>query len=183
MLVRTAVLGDAARIAEIHVRAWQTAYKGLMPDGVLDGLSISKRREFWEQRLIAAETTVLVAVPSEVLVGWIAYGRSRDPDGRSVVAEVYGIYVDPNAWRSSAGTALWAEARSRLAKSQIEQVTLWVLAANTRARRFYEANGFRHEVGRSKKFVRGGLELDEVRYRVDLETARSDPSYADNLGW
>jgi L-amino acid N-acyltransferase YncA len=140
-------------------------YENPLPDRVLDGLSVPKRREFWEERLTSGEITVLVADTHEVVAGWLVYGISRDPDAVPSVAEVYGLYVDPNAWRSATGTALWNEAYRRVAQSPIEQLTLWVFEASSRARRFYEAVGFRHEVGQVKQFVRDGVELDEVRYR------------------
>ena len=38
MPVRTAQPDDAAAVAEVHVRAWQAAYRGLMADEFLDSL-------------------------------------------------------------------------------------------------------------------------------------------------
>jgi ribosomal protein S18 acetylase RimI-like enzyme len=165
MVIRSAMLSDAAPIADIHVRAWQAAYRGLLPDSILDGLSVPKRQEFWEERLVSREATILVADGPEGVAGWLVYGVSRDQDAVPSVAEVYGLYVDPSAWRSGIGTALWNEAYRRVAQSSVEALTLWVLEGNTPARRFYEAVGFRLEVGQVKQFGRDGVELDEVRYR------------------
>ena len=38
-LVRPPRLTDAERIADLHVRSWQVAYRGLFPDRYLNGLS------------------------------------------------------------------------------------------------------------------------------------------------
>jgi ribosomal protein S18 acetylase RimI-like enzyme len=168
MEVRRARIEDAARIAEIHVRTWQAAYRGIIPDSLLDCLSISKRQTFWEDRLAANEVEVLVAAAGDAICGWLAYGRSRDADTNPAVAEVYGLYVDATAWRCGAGTLLWNHARDRMTETNIEYVTLWVLEANTRARRFYEAMGFQHETGQVKQFQRENTILPEVRYRTRL---------------
>lgn len=40
MHVRTARPTDAAAMGALVVRAWQAAYRGLMPDDYLDGLTV-----------------------------------------------------------------------------------------------------------------------------------------------
>ena len=39
--LRDATPADALDIATVHVESWQVGYRGLMPDEVLDGLSIT----------------------------------------------------------------------------------------------------------------------------------------------
>ena len=39
-VIRLAQLGDAERIGAIQVRAWQAAYRGVMPDTYLDELDV-----------------------------------------------------------------------------------------------------------------------------------------------
>jgi len=51
--VRTAVVADAPFIARVHVRSWQVGYRGIMPDEVLDAISLEQREERWRQILPA----------------------------------------------------------------------------------------------------------------------------------
>lgn len=159
---------DAARIAEIHVLAWQAAYEGILPQDSLDNLSIPQRQAFWERRLASGDSTVLVAMRGTDLIGWLVYGKSRDDDADSGVLEIYGLYVDPRGWRSGVGFRLWSEFRQRVAAAPVDEVTLWVLAANARARAFYEAMGFTPEPGRVRDFGHGCAVLEEIRYRIRL---------------
>lgn len=168
MQIRPASTEDAARIAEIHVETWRAAYRGLMSDAVLENLSVSKRREFWEQRIRLNQSNILVAVDGPDVIGWLVYGGSRDPDAAPTAVEVYGLYVAPSAWRRGAGSLLWDEAKRRIARSDAELVTLWVLEGNDRARRFYEAIGFELDPGHSKQFEREDTVLPEVRYSARL---------------
>ena len=46
---RSAEAGDETAIAEVHVLAWQNAYRGIIPDTYLDGLSVPKRTAVWQQ--------------------------------------------------------------------------------------------------------------------------------------
>ena len=38
--VRDATVDDARAIAEVHVASWRWAYRGQLPDDLLDGLSV-----------------------------------------------------------------------------------------------------------------------------------------------
>ncbi|HSR04244.1 MAG TPA: hypothetical protein VLM88_06645 [Proteiniclasticum sp.] len=51
---------------------------------------------------------------------------------------------------------------NELKKRSYTHVSLWVLEENMNARRFYERKGFRHDG--TKKAVRIGIELSEIRY-------------------
>jgi hypothetical protein len=46
-VVRPARPGDAEAIATVHVRSWQAAYPGIVPQPVLDRLSIERRAASW----------------------------------------------------------------------------------------------------------------------------------------
>lgn len=54
-----------------------------------------------------------------------------------------------------------------LTAAGFSRATLWVLATNVRARRFYEAAGWRPD-GSSKVDSSRGFPLDEVRYERTL---------------
>ena len=168
MEIRPAVLQDARRIAEIHVRAWEAAYRGLMPDSVLDAMSVGEREIAWRDRLRKGEVTVLVSCESAAVTGWLVLGRSRDDKATDSEREIYGLYVDPTGWRRGAGTHLWNEGYRVLKNASISLVVLWVLEGNDGARRFYESVGFDLDHGHTKRVEREGAVLSEVRYRRTL---------------
>jgi hypothetical protein len=60
--VRRARVGDERAIADVHVRTWQAAYRGQVPDAFLDGLSIERRTQAWSQ--IIAQSSVQPATHS-----------------------------------------------------------------------------------------------------------------------
>jgi hypothetical protein len=47
VMVRPATPPDAPAIGRLHVRAWQAAYRGHMPDAYLDGLRPTERADYW----------------------------------------------------------------------------------------------------------------------------------------
>jgi L-amino acid N-acyltransferase YncA len=164
MVIRNATPHDARRIAVIHVDSWRAAYRGIMPDTVLNGLSVDERYEFWLGQLAVAARQTIVAENGDGIIGWAGFGASRDADAAGL-AEVYGIYLDPLRYRKGFGTALWLDAGRRLAAQGYRELIVWVLSANSPARKFYEAMGGWMEPGVEKVLTREGVRLQEVRYR------------------
>ena len=132
MSLRLATPADAAAIARVHVRAWRAAYRGIVPDAVLDALSEQEREALWREILAnAAESFTLVAdEPGQGVIGFC----SGLPDTREIAA----LYVDPDHWRRGIGGALLAATLERLPGD----VALWVLERNAPARAFYAEHGF-----------------------------------------
>jgi ribosomal protein S18 acetylase RimI-like enzyme len=160
--LRRAVPDDAAAIACVHVRTWQVAYRGLIPDEVLDDLSVEQREEMWRGALSGeGGAAVYVALEGPAVVGFCAVSApSRDDDAEDGVAELTAIYVDPDVWRAGVGRALMDAAFADLRADDWHRVTLWVLAENQPARDFYARFGFapdgadRTPAGSSEKEVR-----------------------------
>jgi ribosomal protein S18 acetylase RimI-like enzyme len=171
MDIRAARMKDIPEIAAVHVRSWQAAYRGLLPQAYLDGLDPSQRIGQWERSLSAADWSdggTLVADAGGRLPGFVSYGPARDDDADSRRAgEIYAIYLVPAAWDEGIGRQLMAAALDRLGEAGFDQVTLWVLDSNARARRFYEAGGWLAD-GAAKRDDSFGVPMTEVRYRRSL---------------
>jgi GNAT superfamily N-acetyltransferase len=89
------------------------------------------------------------------------------PDGLAgLVGELYALYVSPDWWSTGAGRALMGQVLACLEAEGYRRAILWVLADNTRARRFYERARFAPDGGINVLTGLGGVL--EVRYTRDL---------------
>lgn len=159
---------DARGIAEVHVRAWQAAYVHLMPAHYLAGLSVDAREQAWTELLGDAGPETLVARSGSRVIGFAAHGASRDAGADVNVAELWALYVAPEAWDQGVGSALWRAARSSMAAKPFVSASLWVLVGNARAIEFYRRMGFEEDDGAIQPIERGGVRLEEQRMRVSL---------------
>jgi L-amino acid N-acyltransferase YncA len=167
--IRRAAPADARAIAAVHVSSWQVAYRGMVPDAVLDGLSVDRGELGWRGRLgrpADGGSFTLVAERDGAVAGFCSVAApSRDDDAGERTAEVAAIYVEPAQWWTGAGGALLREALDALRADGWREVTLWVLEDNARGRAFYERLGFAAD-GATQDLVQ--LDACEVRLRAAL---------------
>ena len=161
-------VADAAAVGELHVRAWQAAYRGAMPDAFLDGLRPEDRADMW-RRGIEEEwpgQRDVIEVDGDV-GGFAAYGPERDGDDlRS--GELYAINLDPEYWRQGLGRGFIRHVTAELTRLGLRRAVLWVEATNDRARRFYESEGWSYDPGSDRVDTIQDVLVDEVRYVRDL---------------
>lgn len=169
MQVRQATTADAQRIAQIHIDTWRAAYRGQMPDAILDALDVNWRATFWNHRLVTQPQGVWVAESENEIIGFCDFIPSRDADSNpKQTGEIAAIYVQLESWRKGAGVALCRRALEEARLQSYTAVTLWVLSSNTAARKFYEAMGFCLDGAAKVDQSLEHHELHEVRYQISL---------------
>jgi ribosomal protein S18 acetylase RimI-like enzyme len=172
--VRLATVDDAGAIAAVHVAAWRAAYAGLMPQEVLDGLSVEKRIAGWQRSLpiVGPDMTCVVTDDANIVVGFAHYGLARDATYVDQLrGELFAINLQPEVWRHGFGRQLCEQVLAHAAARQWHFLSLWVLRENIRARAFYESLGFIADGGEKTESTLVGAPLNELRYRKQLPTA------------
>jgi L-amino acid N-acyltransferase YncA len=169
-VIRPATEDDVPAVAQIHVDGWRWAYRGLVPDALLETLSVDRREEMWRRGLARHRPgwELFVAERDGSVVGFVGCGPASDDDANERTGEVYAIYLRPDVVGTGVGRALFARAAKHLRESGFSRATLWVLADNARTRRFYEIAGWRPD-GSEKTEDWDGFPLREARYRITFD--------------
>lgn len=184
--IRWAIADDAHGVAIVHVDAWRAAYRGLIDQDVLDGLSVDRRAEGWSRWIASslsgqptdgaesASHRLLVAESGNRIVGWAGFGAARDRE-MTHLGELGGLYVHPDLWSQRVGHALMVRVEEELLSEGWGEAYLWVLHGNNRAIRFYEQHGWIAD-GEEKVGEAGGArvlrELRHVRRLGDVSPRR-----------
>jgi GNAT superfamily N-acetyltransferase len=165
-MIREAEPGDARGVAQVNVASWRTAYPGLIEQAFLDSLDVESRAESWHRILRQTRGRVLVAEEFGAIIGFCAVGPSTEEDW----GEVYAIYLTPEHWGIGRGRDLLVAGEQALVETGHWRGLLWVLDGNTRARAFYERQGW--SLGKPIRIEAiGGTDVNEVRYEKPLAPA------------
>lgn len=166
--IRPARMDDAEAIGRAHAEGWDAAYRGIMSDEAVDAfVHAGDHTTRWNERMEEQPggRVVWVAELEGEVVGFTQTGPSRRPDAGPHEAELYCIYLGAGAIGTGIGRRLIEHAVADLGERGFTSASLWVLEANSRARRFYEAGGW-HTDGTTR--IDPGDGCTDVRYSRSL---------------
>jgi len=180
VVIRSASAADAAQIAAVMRDSWLAAYDGIIASALLDQATAPDGGARIRQSFRLRPWQKMIAAVDDGIVGYASFGPERDvldtpwpypltpagSDGQ--VAELYALYVHPAWWSTGTGRALMDRVLARVKIAGYTCITLWVLEANARARRFYQRAGFAPDGARHVLDDLGGV--TEIRYRRVLST-------------
>jgi GNAT superfamily N-acetyltransferase len=168
LVIRAAEGADATAMGAVHVRAWQCAYRGVMPDEYLDALSAEERAEMWRGLLSRPDgSPVAVAVLDGQVVGFATVGAERTEGEPSASGELYAMNLDPDVWGRGIGRALLHRATDELLRLGFPDAVLWVVPENQRARALSESDGWYADGAVTTEEILG-VTVTDIRYRKQL---------------
>ncbi|WP_049901755.1 GNAT family N-acetyltransferase [Halococcus agarilyticus] len=163
--VRAATVADVDGIQRIARRAWRATYGDFLAEAAIDAILDDWYAAEELEASITAEGSVYLVAEDEGIAGY-ASAAPIDAEDDDREAQLYAIYVDPDRWGHGIGTALLDEIVDRLAKRDVEQLRIEVLADNTVGVSFYESRGFERTDERERTV--GDRTLPEYVYHQDL---------------
>ena len=192
VVIRSASTADAAQIAVVMRDSWFAAYDGIIAPAIIDRATAPDggarvRQSFrmrpwqWMIAAVARQPGRAQADPAAPdIIGYASFGPERDvldmpwpypltsAGSGGKVAELYALYVHPAWWSTGTGRALMDQVLAKVRAAGYGCITLWVLEANARARRFYQRAGFIPDGARHVLDDLGGV--TEIRYRRPLSS-------------
>lgn len=172
--VRPARRQDAAAITDIQVRAWQEGYRDLLPAEVLAQVTAPDAVAVWRERWLEAAVAppsarhrLLVAVSSQLVVGFAAIAPAEDPDlDPASAAELVTLLVDPLHTGAGHGSRLLAACADLLREDGFGTVVCWVFADDRVMRRFLESAGWAPDGARRELDM--GEPVAMIRMHTDI---------------
>jgi GNAT superfamily N-acetyltransferase len=176
--LRPAMADDAAAIARVRIDSWRATYRGIIPDGYLDGMTLEDSTAIWHRVLSAGpnQTNTFVAEHDGVVTGFSSGLMLAEPK-HGFDAELSAIYVVPGEQRSGIGRQLLGAVTAAQRGLGATGLIVWVLAGNRKARGFYEHFGA--ELVLEQPFQWDGMDLVETAYGwrdLDALLARTGPT-------
>jgi GNAT superfamily N-acetyltransferase len=169
--IRAAKRGDAQAIARVHVQAWRESYRGLVPDRLIEALSVERNAQMWADILERGESCIVLVVEHLGSEGYqaevVGFGSATTARRRELgtSGEVTAIYLLDKVKHRGIGRMLLTGLFGVLAGRGHRSAGLWVLGHNHPTRRFYEALGGRP--GPQRIVTDAPAEMHEIAYIWD----------------
>ncbi|WP_127499633.1 GNAT family N-acetyltransferase [Actinoplanes solisilvae] len=165
VLLRTAKDSDLVAVGAVHQRSRVAAYAHILAADTLALRTAESFGEWWTERYRWEADThrLTVAELDGRVVGFTYVGPSETPGA----AELYAIHVEPDLVGTGVGRRLMEDALDGLEKVGGSRAVLWVLADNSRARRFYAAGGWIPD-GATRVEPVNGEPVEQLRYSRPL---------------
>jgi len=166
-------LEDAEGIARVHVDAWNTSYRGIIPDDVIDARTYESRCSLWKNVLTKFDSIspliYLVAeeTKNHAIIGFIASNYPNDQQHLSygfLDSFIQAIYVLKEYQHIGVGKQLLTNMIQSLKNRNYKGTYLWVLEDNPNAIQFYEKMGGKRLENLEKLETFGNKQLKEVGY-------------------
>ena len=149
---------DRFAVSRIYEESWKFAYRGIVPQNYLENIPAGH----WASGLEREGWDTLVMMEDSQLIGTSSFCASRWPDFPGC-GEIVSLYLLPDRMGKDYGKPLLEAAVRALNNQGFQDILLWVLEENHRARAFYERAGFRPG-GACMETVVGGKALKEMLY-------------------
>jgi GNAT superfamily N-acetyltransferase len=164
MNVRPVKDDELSTVAAIHVRSWQTAYGGIVPDKYLAAQDVTKGEAKWRRTSRKYPGNLRVAVDNqEDVLGFCYLALVGDePEDQPYDGRLYALHVRSDLKRNGIGSQLLTSAFDRLRTMGCRSVIVWTFDDLAPSRRFYEHLG--GTLVKSKRSDFGGKKIVEVAY-------------------
>jgi ribosomal protein S18 acetylase RimI-like enzyme len=163
--IRYAQPHDAEAIAALHIASWRAVYREDLPAEFLDRLDLAERTRLWQSRITDPGNYVQVAARARDVLAFCSSGAAQDADSDATTWEIRNLHVAPTLRRSGLGSALFDTAVAIGRSHEAAELTLWVVATNHAARRFYEQQGMHRDGAQHDYEFSPGAVVSTIRYR------------------
>ena len=167
IIIRTATINDAEKVAKIKIEGWQTAYRGIIDDEFLDNMNLNEEIEKRKDN-IKDGVDIIVAEFNNEIVGFCLYRNYiKDPESYpNADCEISSLYVKSSLKRKGIGTKLMQYVIQKLQNQGKTKMILGCLKGNYPSRAFYGKMG--GKIKKTEKITFGNKEYEEVIYEYDI---------------
>jgi ribosomal protein S18 acetylase RimI-like enzyme len=167
---RKAVPADAPAIGHLITAAWQTAYRGILSDAMLNTLDEQKKSERFQDSIQnKPEFRHFVLETGRRIAGVSVVCPCLD-EGLAGAADIMVFYIHPDMQGQGLGRVMMEHTLADIRRSGEPQIVLWVFRDNRNARAFYERMGFTFDG--AEKAMPYHENAVAVRYRYVGESAK-----------
>lgn len=168
--IRKVEKSDIKAAADIKIKGWKTAYKGIIDDEFLNNMD--KQTEIEKCEKYYKTIGFIVAESDGKVVGFCRYTNIDSEVNKKnyIDCEIRALYVEPKLKGNGIGKELFKYVINDFIKNNKKKMIIWCLKDNHPSRAFYEKMG--GKIFKYKKELLGEKEYELVSYVYDLDNIK-----------
>lgn len=139
--IRLATPYDAPKMAEIHMKSWEIAYKDIIPIDFINEKN-STRHSLYKRVITEENMNSYIILDGDKEVGIFKIADPQDNDLGDDFYELHYIYLHPDYFRLGIGTKVMEFVCDKVRCLNKKAISCWVLADNVNSIQFYDKCGF-----------------------------------------
>ena len=140
IIFRKAIISDCYSIAKLKGEIWNTTYRGIYSDTLIDNYDINKNKLIFESIISNPNYAVYVAIDNNTIIGFMSCGDPYKPF-LNYKKEIGLLYILKEYQRKGIGKKLFFIAKDIIRKSRNDEFFVSVNKYNINAIQFYIAMG------------------------------------------
>lgn len=140
--IRFAGVEDVAAITIISYDIWQDEFRSFISKDILDNINLQRQMILSRKKLLDGRKMLVMEDYNNEIIGYSSFGPVMENVGLKGF-EIYSLYISKKHQSNGLGGILLLETEKKINSNKV--ILINVIQNNSKARKFCENNGYRHD--------------------------------------
>ncbi len=141
MEIRLLVEKEIDEMTELYVKSWRATYKGIIPDKILDTITVEKFNKIWKEYITKENNGIFGAFENDVFLGFGAFTPDEEMEDTLYLDS---LHIKDGYKGKGVGTKIINHLKEYAREKEYKGVSVSIMSGNDRARNLYTKLGAVH---------------------------------------
>lgn len=141
MEIRLLVEKEIDEMTELYVKSWRATYKGIIPDKILDTITIEKFNRIWKEYITKENNGIFGAFENNIFLG---FGAFTPDEEMNETLYLDSLHIKDEYKGKGVGTRIINYLKEYAREKEYKGVSVSIMYGNDRARNLYIKLGAIH---------------------------------------
>ncbi len=141
MEIRLLVEKEIDEMTELYVKSWRATYKGIIPDKILDTITMEKFDKIWKEYITKENNGIFGAFENGIFLGFGAFTQDEE---MNEILYLDSLHIKDEYKGKGVGTGIINYLKEYAREKEYKGVSVSIMYGNDRARNLYIKLGAIH---------------------------------------
>lgn len=139
--IRLLVEKEIDEMTELYVKSWRATYKGIIPDKILNTITVEKFNKIWKEYITKENNGIFGAFENDVFLGFGAFTPDEEMEDTLYLDS---LHIKDGYKGKGVGTKIINHLKEYAKEKGYKGVSVSIMSGNDRARNLYTKLGAIH---------------------------------------